>query len=263
MSQDLTTSHASQDGMLIQIEHLTKVYELGEVEVHALRGVSTQISRGEFVAIMGASGSGKSTFMNILGCLDKPTKGNYVLEGIDVGLLSRDELAAIRNKKIGFVFQGFNLLSRTSALENVELPLFYNSTSNKARKAKAIEAIERVGLGDRIHHFPNQLSGGQQQRVAIARALVNDPSIILADEPTGNLDSRTSVEVMGVFQELNNNGITVILVTHEPDIASFAKRHIVFRDGKIRADRINAVPRNAATVLEQMPLIDDEEDESA
>ena len=262
MSQELITSHTSQDGVLIQIEHLTKVYELGEIEVHALRGVSVQVSRGEFVAIMGASGSGKSTFMNILGCLDKPTKGTYILEGIDVGQLSRDELAAIRNRKIGFVFQGFNLLSRTSALENVELPLFYSSTSNKARKARAIEAIERVGLGDRIHHYPNQLSGGQQQRVAIARALVNDPSIILADEPTGNLDSRTSVEVMGVFQELNNNGITVILVTHEPDIASFAKRHIVFRDGKIRADRVNTAPRNAAAVLEQMPVIDDEEDET-
>jgi putative ABC transport system ATP-binding protein len=209
---------------------------------------------------MGASGSGKSTLMNIIGCLDKPTRGTYVLEGIDVGKLSRDELAAIRNKKIGFVFQGFNLLSRTSALENVELPLFYSSTTNKARKARAIEAIERVGLGDRVHHYPNQLSGGQQQRVAIARALVNDPSIILADEPTGNLDSRTSVEVMGVFQELNNNGITVILVTHEPDIASFAKRHIVFRDGKIRADKINPTPRIATEVLKGMPLIEEEEE---
>jgi putative ABC transport system ATP-binding protein len=260
MIHELAASAANPDGVLIQIDHLTKVYELGEVEVHALRGVSGQVSKGEFVAIMGASGSGKSTFMNILGCLDKPTRGTYILEGIDVGKLSRDELAAIRNNKIGFVFQGFNLLSRTSALENVELPLFYSSTTNKARKARAIEAIERVGLGDRIHHYPNQLSGGQQQRVAIARALVNDPSIILADEPTGNLDSRTSVEVMGVFQELNNNGITVILVTHEPDIASFAKRHIVFRDGKIRADRINATPRIATEVLKEMPLIEEEEE---
>jgi putative ABC transport system ATP-binding protein len=209
---------------------------------------------------MGASGSGKSTFMNILGCLDKPTKGSYILEGIDVGKLSRDELALIRNKKIGFVFQGFNLLSRTSALENVELPLFYGPTSNKIRKVKATEALERVGLGDRIHHYPNQLSGGQQQRVAIARSLVNDPSIILADEPTGNLDSRTSVEVMGIFQELNNNGITIILVTHEPDIAEFAKRHIVFRDGKIRADKVNNKPKIASEVIKEIPVIDDEEE---
>ncbi|RPI06215.1 MAG: ABC transporter ATP-binding protein [Ignavibacteriae bacterium] len=254
---------AGDGGSLIQIEHLVKTYQLGEFEVHALRGVSVRVSKGEFVAIMGASGSGKSTFMNILGCLDKPTKGSYVLEGIDVGKLSRDELAAIRNKKIGFVFQGFNLLSRTTAFENVELPLFYGPASNKERKAKAIEAIERVGLGERIHHYPNQLSGGQQQRVAIARALVNDPSIILADEPTGNLDSRTSVEVMGIFQELNNNGITVILVTHEPDIADFAKRHIVFRDGKIRTDRTNTSPKVASEAIKEMPLIGADEEEAA
>jgi putative ABC transport system ATP-binding protein len=260
MIHDLIPSSASTNGILIQIEHLTKVYQLGEVDVHALRGVSVNVSKGEFVAIMGASGSGKSTFMNILGCLDKPTKGSYILEGIDVGKLSRDELAMIRNKKIGFVFQGFNLLSRTSALENVELPLFYGPTSNKVRKVKATEALERVGLGDRIHHYPNQLSGGQQQRVAIARSLVNDPSIILADEPTGNLDSRTSVEVMGIFQELNNNGITIILVTHEPDIADFAKRHIVFRDGKIRADKVNSKPKIAFEVIKDLPLIDDEEE---
>ena len=261
MMSETAMEPTKSDGVLIQIDHLVKVYQLGEVEVHALRGVTVQVTKGEFVAIMGASGSGKSTFMNILGCLDKPTRGTYILEGIDVGKLSRDELAAIRNRKIGFVFQGFNLLSRTSALENVELPLFYSSTTNKARKARAIEAIERVGLGDRIHHYPNQLSGGQQQRVAIARALVNDPSIILADEPTGNLDSRTSVEVMGVFQELNNHGITVILVTHEPDIASFAKRHVVFRDGKIRADKINPTPRVASEVLKTMPIVDEEEEE--
>jgi putative ABC transport system ATP-binding protein len=260
MIHDLTPSSPSTNGTLIQIEHLTKVYQLGEIDVHALRGVSVNMSKGEFVAIMGASGSGKSTFMNILGCLDKPTKGSYILEGIDVGKLSRDELAMIRNKKIGFVFQGFNLLSRTSALENVELPLFYGPTSNKDRKVKATEALERVGLGDRIHHYPNQLSGGQQQRVAIARSLVNDPSIILADEPTGNLDSRTSVEVMGIFQELNNNGITIILVTHEPDIADFAKRHIVFRDGKIRADKVNSKPKIASEVIKGIPLIDDEEE---
>jgi putative ABC transport system ATP-binding protein len=232
------------------------------MEVHALRGVSAEIRNGEFLAIMGASGSGKSTFMNILGCLDKPTKGSYLLGDIDVSKLSRDELAHIRNARIGFVFQGFNLLSRTSAVENAELPLLYCTMSNRERKERAVAALERVGLGDRIHHFPNQLSGGQQQRVAIARALVNDPSIVLADEPTGNLDSRTSVEVMGIFQELNNHGITVILVTHEPDIAQFAKRHIVFRDGKIRSDRSNPAPRVAAEVLKEMPVIDDEEEGS-
>jgi putative ABC transport system ATP-binding protein len=260
MNHGLAPSSPGTNGILIHIEHLTKVYQLGEVDVHALRGVSVNVAKGEFVAIMGASGSGKSTFMNILGCLDKPTKGSYILEGIDVGKLSRDELAMIRNKKIGFVFQGFNLLSRTSALENVELPLFYGPTSTKVRKEKAAEALERVGLGDRIHHYPNQLSGGQQQRVAIARSLVNDPSIILADEPTGNLDSRTSVEVMDIFQGLNDNGITIILVTHEPDIAQFAKRHIVFRDGKIRADKVNSKPKIASEVIKELPLIDDEEE---
>jgi len=262
LSRQSATSPPGLNGALIHIDHLTKVYPLGEMEVHALRGVSVEIKNGEFLAIMGASGSGKSTFMNILGCLDKPTRGSYMLGDIDVSKLSRDELAHIRNAKIGFVFQGFNLLSRTSAIENAELPLLYCSMSNKERKDRAVAALDRVGLGDRIHHFPNQLSGGQQQRVAIARALVNDPSIVLADEPTGNLDSRTSVEVMGIFQELNNHGITVILVTHEPDIAQFAKRHIVFRDGKIRADKPNATPRVAAEVLKEMPVIEDEEDES-
>ncbi len=254
------TAPTGSDGSLIQIDHLAKVYQLGEVEVHALRGVSLHVSRGEFVAIMGASGSGKSTFMNILGCLDKPTKGTYILEGIDVGKLSRDELAAIRNRKIGFVCQGFNLLSRTSAIENVELPMFYSTVSNKLRRTKALEALTRVGLGDRVHHYPNQLSGGQQQRVAIARSLVNDPSIILADEPTGNLDSRTSVEVMGIFQELNSHGITIILVTHEPDIAQFAKRHVVFRDGRIKSDRINSTPKIATEVIKELPMIDEEEE---
>ena len=243
----------NSDGRLIRIDHLVKTYILGEVEVHALRGASLEVSRGEFAAIMGASGSGKSTFMNILGCLDKPTKGSYILDDIDVSKLSRDELAQIRNRKIGFVFQGFNLLSRTSAIENVELPLLYCTMSNKERKERAIEALRLVGLGDRIHHYPNQLSGGQQQRVAIARALVNDPSIVLADEPTGNLDSRTSVEVMGIFQELNEKAITILLVTHEPDIAQFAKRHIVFRDGRIRSDKLNTRPRNAAEVLKELP----------
>lgn len=246
------------DGKLIEIDHLVRTYTLGEVEVHALRGVSLQITHGEFAAIMGASGSGKSTFMNILGCLDKPTKGSYFLESIDIGKLSRDELAYLRNKKIGFVFQGFNLLSRTSALENVELPLFYNSVSNKLRVEKSMEALRKVGLEDRAYHYPNQLSGGQQQRVAIARALVNNPSIVLADEPTGNLDSRTSVEVMEIFQNLNEQGITIILVTHEPDIASFAKRLIVFRDGKIKSDKINAEPKIASEVIKTIPAIDEE-----
>jgi putative ABC transport system ATP-binding protein len=250
---------ASVDGALIRIDHLVKTYQLGEMQVHALRGVTLRVTRGEFVAIMGASGSGKSTFMNIIGCLDKPTKGTYILGDIDVSKLTRDELARIRNSKIGFVFQGFNLLSRTSAIENVELPLLYCSMSNKERRERAEAALERVGLLDRIHHFPNQLSGGQQQRVAIARALVNDPSILLADEPTGNLDSRTSVDVMGIFQDLNDHGITVILVTHEPDIAQFAKRHIIFRDGKIRADRMVAVPKMAVDVLRDFPVVDDEE----
>jgi putative ABC transport system ATP-binding protein len=248
------------NGPLIRIDHLVKNYPLGDVEVHALRGVSVQVQQGEFVAIMGASGSGKSTFMNILGCLDKPTKGTYLLEDIDVSKLSRDDLAHIRNSNIGFVFQGFNLLSRTSAIENVELPLLYCSMPNRERRDRAVAALERVGLGDRIDHYPNQLSGGQQQRVAIARALVNDPKIVLADEPTGNLDSRTSVEVMGIFQELNNNGITIILVTHEHDIAQFTKRHILFRDGKIRSDRPNPAPKLAGEVLGEMPVIDDEED---
>jgi putative ABC transport system ATP-binding protein len=246
---------------LIRIEHLTKTYQLGEMQVHALRGVTLTVSKGEFVAIMGASGSGKSTFMNILGCLDKPTKGSYTLQDIEVGKLSRDELAQIRNQKIGFVFQGFNLLSRTSAIENVELPLLYGPTTQKDRHQRAIRALDTVGLGERIHHFPNQLSGGQQQRVAIARALVNDPSIVLADEPTGNLDSRTSVEVMDVFQHLNEQGITVLLVTHEPDIANFAKRQIVFRDGKIKSDRFNPAPNVASKVLQELPAIDDEVEE--
>jgi putative ABC transport system ATP-binding protein len=246
---------------LIKIDHLVKTYTMGDVEVHALRGVSFDVSRGEFVAIMGASGSGKSTFMNILGCLDKPTKGTYLLDNINVGNLSRDELALIRNKKLGFVFQGFNLLSRTTALENVELPLFYNSTSTKLRKEKSIEALKRVGLAERIYHYPNQLSGGQQQRVAIARALVNDPSIVLADEPTGNLDSRTSIEVMEIFQKLNEQGITIILVTHEPDIALFTKRHIVFRDGKIKSDKLNTESKNASEELKTIPSVDDEVEE--
>lgn len=261
MSEVTQSKTIPGDGGLIQIEHLVKIYQLGDVEVHALRGVSLHIAPGEFVAIMGASGSGKSTFMNILGCLDLPTKGEYHLEGIDVSKLSRDELAHIRNRKIGFVFQGFNLLSRTSALENAELPLVYSSVSHKIRRQKAMDALKTVNLEDRLHHFPNQLSGGQQQRVAIARALVNDPSIVLADEPTGNLDSRTSVEIMEIFQKLNDNGINIILVTHESDIARFAKRQIIFRDGRIREDRLNDNRKSASEVLKTMPVIDDEDDE--
>ena len=228
---------------LIGVENLVKVYSLGEVEVTALRGVSLLVNRGEFVAIMGASGSGKSTFMNILGFLDRPTSGQYLLEGINGENLSRDELAEIRNRKIGFVFQGFNLLSRTSALENVELPLVYAGTPTSKRKETAQKALFEVGLEGREHHHPSQLSGGEQQRVAIARALVNQPSIILADEPTGNLDSKTSEEIMGVFQRLNREiGITIIMITHEPDIAAFAKRNILFKDGRIVDDHKNLTP---------------------
>jgi len=222
---------------LIEVKDLTKIYHLGEVEVHALRGVSLSIEKGEFVAIMGASGSGKSTFMNILGFLDQPTGGQYLLEGISGEHLSKDELAEIRNRKIGFVFQGFNLLSRTSALENVELPLMYGKTPTLKRREMARKALSSVGLEGRGHHHPSQLSGGEQQRVAIARALVNQPSILLADEPTGNLDSKTSTEIMDIFQQLNRDlGITIIMITHEPDIASFAKRNIHFRDGKVVDD---------------------------
>ena len=232
---------------LIQVQDLVKVYSLGEVEVQALRGVSLSIDRGEFVAIMGASGSGKSTFMNILGFLDQPTSGQYLLEGINGENLSRDELAEIRNKKIGFVFQGFNLLSRTSALENIELPLLYAGTSTSKRKEMARKSLSAVGLEGREHHHPSQISGGEQQRVAIARALVNEPAILLADEPTGNLDTKTSEEIMGIFQRLNQEmGITIIMITHEPDIASFAKRNIHFRDGRIVDDHKNSAPTIAA-----------------
>src|SRR6266704_2539388 len=242
----IQTFPTSAAGTIIQIDDVHKYYDLGETRVHALRGVSVQIERGEFVAIMGASGSGKSTFMNILGCLDKPTSGRYLLEGIEVSSLTKKELATIRNRRIGFVFQGFNLLSRTTALENVELPCIYSGVPTKERHERAIAALKRVGLEGREHHFPSQLSGGQQQRVAIARALVNKPAILLADEPTGNLDSRTSVEIMQIFQDLNDSGLTIVLVTHEPDIAQYAKRIVVFRDGKIKHDNpVQGRPRAA------------------
>jgi putative ABC transport system ATP-binding protein len=222
---------------LIEAQKLSKVYQLGDIEVRALDGISTTIEKGEFVAIMGQSGSGKSTFMNVLGCLDTPSGGSYLLDGVDTHALSRDELAEIRNKKLGFVFQGFNLLSRTSALENVELPMLYNGLSARERRDRAWAALKSVGLEGREGHHPNQLSGGQQQRVAIARALVNDAPIILADEPTGNLDTKTSAEIMELFVRLNREShITVILVTHEPDIAAFSKRIIRFLDGHIVSD---------------------------
>ncbi|MBI3988424.1 MAG: ABC transporter ATP-binding protein [candidate division NC10 bacterium] len=222
---------------LIEVHDLVKVYLVGDVFVHALRGVSLSIQRGEFVAVMGPSGSGKSTFMHILGCLDRPTKGTYRLEEMDVGHLSRDDLATIRKKKLGFVFQTFNLLSRTSALENVELPLVYDGVPSRERRRKALEALRAIGLEDRAHHYPNQLSGGEQQRVAIARALINTPSVILADEPTGNLDSETGAEILGLFQQLNQErGITLVLVTHDPDVAAYADRVIHFRDGRVIQD---------------------------
>ena len=242
---------------VVEVREVRKTYQLGETEVHALRGVSASIEAGDFVAIMGASGSGKSTFMNILGCLDGPTSGQYLLEGTDVSGHTKKELARIRNQQIGFVFQGFNLLGRTTALENTELPMLYSRVSKKAREDRARETLALVGLADRAEHFPSQLSGGQQQRVAIARALTNKPLLLLADEPTGNLDSRTSVEVMELFQRLNADGLTIILVTHEPDIAQFAKREIVFRDGQIRRDEIVSNPQVASEVLKTMPTIKD------
>jgi putative ABC transport system ATP-binding protein len=233
---------------VISVKNLIKTYVVGEVEVRALRGVNLEVQRGEFLAVTGPSGSGKSTFMHIIGCLDRPTSGQYFLDGEDVSRMSKDALAAVRNKKIGFVFQGFNLLSRTSALDNVELPLLYGGNGMKTaeRHRKAIEMLKLVGLGERTDHHPNQLSGGQQQRVAIARALINDPSILLADEPTGNLDTKTSIEVMGIFQRLNlERGITVILITHEPDIAEYGTRTVTFRDGLVVKDKAVAERRMA------------------
>jgi putative ABC transport system ATP-binding protein len=247
---------------VIQLEHIHKIYTMGDVDVHALRGVSLTIREGEFVAIMGASGSGKSTTMNIIGCLDQPTRGQYILDGQDVSEMSKDERADIRCQKIGFVFQGFNLLSRTSALENVELPMLYAGVESNQRNQRALEALAAVGLAGREENHPNQLSGGQQQRVAVARALVNNPALILADEPTGNLDSRTSVEVMEIFQRLNRErGITLVLVTHEPDIADYAQRVVVFKDGKIKKDYQIENPRDAAEELRNLPPVVDDEDE--
>jgi putative ABC transport system ATP-binding protein len=240
---------------LISVKDLVKTYRMGDVEVNALRGISVDIEAGAFIAIMGASGSGKSTFMNILGCLDRPTRGEYFLEGKDVNTLNKNELAELRNKRIGFIFQSFNILPRTSALENVELPLLYNSAiSNKDRRERALQALKSVGLADRSSSLPNQLSGGQQQRVAIARALVNDPVVIMADEPTGNLDSRTSYEIMEIFQKLNEKGSTIVMVTHEPDISQFALSTILFKDGKLISNTKIEKRKNAREELKQMPV---------
>jgi putative ABC transport system ATP-binding protein len=246
---------------VIQLENFTKTYHTGEVEVHAVRGVSLVIEPGEFVAIMGASGSGKSTLMNAIGCLDRPTSGRFLLDGVDTGELTRDELATLRNRKIGFVFQGFNLLSRTSALENIELPMLYARPGIRGheQRERALKALDLVGLADRADHHPSQLSGGQQQRVAIGRALVNQPALLLADEPTGNLDTRTSIEIMGIFQDLNRRGMTVVMVTHELDIARYTRRTVVMRDGRIVQDqpvaqRLDAVEELLRLTQEQQAI---------
>lgn len=244
---------------IITIKDLKKDYQIGEITVHALRGVDLEINRGEFVAIMGASGSGKSTMLNILGCLDNPTMGEYILDGAEVKSMNRDELARLRNTKLGFVFQSYNLLPRTTALENVELPLFYNSKiRSRERLERAKNALEAVGLADRMHHMPNQLSGGQQQRVAIARSLVNDPVLILADEPTGNLDTRTSYEIIDLFQELNEKGRTIVFVTHEPDIARLASRNVIFRDGRVQREFSVTERLLARDIMEKLPAEDAE-----
>lgn len=245
------------DEVVIRIEDVHKYYDLGETRVHALRGVSLEVKRGEFIAIMGASGSGKSTFMNLLGCLDRPSSGRYLLEGVDVSKHDKKAVALIRNQKLGFVFQSFNLLARTTALENTELPTLYTQIHKSERSKRATQALAMVGLADRAEHFPSQMSGGQQQRVAIARALVNRPSILLADEPTGNLDTRTSVEIMDIFQKLNDKGLTIAMVTHEQDIAHFAKRILAFRDGKIRKDELVADRPIATNVLKTLPTLED------
>jgi putative ABC transport system ATP-binding protein len=248
------------DKIIIEVSKLKKDFKVGEMVVHALRSVDLQINVGEFVAIMGTSGSGKSTMLNILGCLDRPTSGEYLLDGISMGDMSKNQLAHLRNEKLGFVFQSYNLLPRTTALENVELPLYYNNkVTAKERRERALAALENVGLADRTHHTPNQLSGGQQQRVAIARSLVNDPVVILADEATGNLDTRTSFEIMALFQQLNNEGRTIVFVTHENDIARFATRQVVFRDGHIIKEDEVADRANAAEMLRKLPVEDDYE----
>ena len=247
--------------MVIVTEGLTKDYRLGPHVVHALRGVSVSVARGEFLAVMGPSGSGKSTFMNVLGCLDTPTEGKYLIEGEDVAGLGRDALAGIRSRKIGFVFQTFNLLARTSALENVELPLLYSKIPARERRLRARKKLADVGLANREHHHPSQLSGGQQQRVAIARALVNEPTVILADEPTGALDTRTSLEIMALLQNLNREGMTIVVVTHEPYVAAHAGRVLTFRDGRVIHDERNAEPRNASASLAELP-VDPEEQEA-
>ena len=238
---------------VVRLQDVAKIYTMGDERVEAMKGVSFTVERGEFVAIMGASGSGKSTCMNILGCLDVPSRGSYQLDGVDVGELSSNQLAEIRNKKLGFVFQGFNLLARTTARENVELPLVYGQLPAAKRRLRAMAALERVGLAGRESHYSNQLSGGQQQRVAIARALVNEPSIILADEPTGNLDSKTTVEIMNIFQQLNSQGITIIMVTHEPEVAEFTRRQIIFRDGLVVSDSPHAA--RAAALAPEAPQL--------
>jgi putative ABC transport system ATP-binding protein len=239
---------------IIEVSNLKKDFHVGDVTVRALKGINLTINEGEFVAIMGASGSGKSTMLNILGCLDKPTSGEYKLDGISIADLNKNQLAELRNKKLGFVFQTYNLLSRTTALENVELPLFYNPNVRiKERKERAMHALEAVGLADRVHHMPNQLSGGQQQRVAIARSLVNDPVVILADEATGNLDTRTSLEIMDLFQKLNEQGKTIVFVTHEPDIARLTSRNVVFRDGLIIRE-LEVEPQLAFQILQTLPV---------
>ena len=248
--------------MVIVTERLIKDYHLGPHTVHALRGVSVSVERGEFLAVMGPSGSGKSTFMNLLGCLDTPSEGRYLIEGEDVAGLDRDALARIRSRKIGFVFQTFNLLPRTSALENVELPLLYRDVPARERRTRAQARLSQVGLADRAHHHPNQLSGGQQQRVAIARALVNDPTVILADEPTGALDTRTSLEIMALLQSLNRGGMTIVLVTHEPDVAACAGRILTFRDGRVVRDERAPAPKDASAALAELPAGDDVEEEA-
>ena len=258
LCQDLleeTKNLEVMEDKIIEVKALKKDFIVGEMVVHALRGVDLTITRGEFIAIMGTSGSGKSTMLNILGCLDRPTSGEYLLDGISMGEMTKNQLARLRNHKLGFVFQSYNLLPRTTALENVELPLYYNNkVSSKERKERAIAALENVGLADRMHHTPNQLSGGQQQRVAIARSLVNDPVVILADEATGNLDTRTSFEIMSLFQQLHDNGRTIVFVTHENDIARFASRQIVFRDGHIIKENLVKDRANAQEMLESLPV---------